>query len=75
MKFTNVFVKNLPDSINEDKLRELCEAHGEVLCCTYSSLFHNLIFNLCARMVVVRTELRLCDPTHSRQSLHVCPGR
>ena len=30
VKFTNVFVKNLPDSINEGKLRELCEAHGEV---------------------------------------------
>ncbi len=30
-KFTNMFVKNLPDSVNEDKLRELCEAHGEVI--------------------------------------------
>ena len=29
-KFTNMFVKNLPDSVNEAKLRELCEAHGEV---------------------------------------------
>ena len=29
-KFTNMFVKNLPDSVDEAKLRELCEAHGEV---------------------------------------------
>jgi len=25
-----MFVKNLPDSVDEAKLRELCEAHGEV---------------------------------------------
>lgn len=33
-KFTNVFVKNFGDQLDDDKLRELFEAHGKIASCT-----------------------------------------
>jgi len=36
-RFTNVYIKNFPDNMNEDKLREMFEAYGSITSCKVMS--------------------------------------
>lgn len=36
-KFTNIFVKNFGDQLDEEKLRELCSKHGKITSCKVES--------------------------------------
>lgn len=49
VRFTNVFVKNLADSVDDEKLREMFAAYGEVtsaIVMKVSTLFKDLLMTL-----------------------------
>ena len=50
-KFTNIFVKNFGDLLDDDKLRELLATYGNITSCTVSSMLSSEIVHLAIRLM------------------------
>ena len=60
-KFTNIYIKNFGDLLDDDKLRELLAPHGKITSCTVSSMLCRVIVHLHLRLINRSPRMKLVN--------------